>query len=164
MSHSHSVTRLRVNKPLRFPLSLTRTARTHDPSMQDSDGGSSETVMDVRDDGDSDAPDAPDGGPSTTASTRTKAKRLRHGFVPSQIEDWKDSVRAQEPVSQWGWWRRPDTRAASPSRSTFTESSAASSVSAIRDYANENRTVGTYLVGGPGPLGDGQPMSRGDAA
>lgn len=152
--------------PSLTPLAFSRTARSHDPSMQDSDGDSSSaTVMDVREDGDSDAPDAPNpaGGGHCQAQPKTKAKRLRHGFVPSQIEDWNKSVRAREPVLQQSWWQGPVPRAASPTHSMVTESSiasSASSVSTVRDYANENKTVGTYLIGGPGPLGDGQPMSR----
>ncbi|KAI1795967.1 hypothetical protein LXA43DRAFT_696948 [Ganoderma leucocontextum] len=134
--------------------------RTHDPSMQDSDGDSSTTAMDVREDRDN-----PDGD-------HAKTKRLRHGFIPSQIENWTNSVHVQGPVPQWGWLHHPwipessssssaAAAATASSASTTSSESSASSVSTVRDYAHENRTVGTYLVGGPGPLGSGQPQSRG---
>ena len=130
--------------PSLTPLAFSRTARSHDPSMQDSDGDSSSaTVMDVREDGDTEVP-------------RRKAKRFRHGLVPSQIDDWKKSVATQQPVAQGGWWQQ---QAGTPSIA-----SSASSVSTVRDYANQTKTGGTYLIGGPGPLGDGQPMNPGVAA
>ena len=112
--------------------------------MQDSDGESSETVMDVREDGEPDAP-------------KRTVTRFRHGFVPSQIDDWNKSVVAQQPVAQGGWWQQQP--------GTPSIASSASSVSTVRDYANETRTGGTYLIGGPGPLGNnGQPTDRRVAA